>query len=216
MIRSRHHGQPTDRDLAALADGSLAPERRARVERAVAASPELQAGLRDQRSALAAVRAASAEDAPAALRARVALARPTRRPARRFGALAVAATAAVAATVVLTFGGGPTETPSVADAAVLATRPPVAAVLRAAYDAATLPGPRGAGLRFPDWQGPFGWKAVGVRHDRLGGRPATTVFYLRDGATVAYTIVGGRPLPAASPTQLSVRDGTALRSLMLH
>jgi hypothetical protein len=216
MIMRRHRNKPTERDLAALADGSLAPGRRARVERAVADSPDRQADLRDQRTALAAVRAASAEAAPAALRARVALARTARRPRRRFGALALAGGAAVAAAVILTLGGGPTDTPSVADAAVLAARPPVAGIAKAGRGAATLSRPIGSGLRFPDWEERFGWKAVGLRQDRLGGRAATTVFYRQQGAVVAYTIVGGRPLPAGSPTQRLVRAGTALRSLTVH
>ena len=166
--RLRRRDRPSERDLAALADGSLAPEQRARVERAVAGSPELQAELRDQRYALDAVRAASAERAPAALRARVAQSRPARRPVRRIGAVAVAGTAAIAAAIALTLGGGPAEAPSVADAAVLATRPPLASVPEAAHAAATLPSPRAAGLRFPYWRDHFGWKAIGSRHDRLG------------------------------------------------
>src|SRR3954452_20172127 len=89
MINRRNSERPSERDLAALADGSLPPARRARVERAVAASPELQAELRDQCYALDAVRAAGAERAPAALRARVATVRPAPRPGRRIGALAV-------------------------------------------------------------------------------------------------------------------------------
>jgi hypothetical protein len=215
-ISRRRRDQPTERDLAALADGSLEPGRRAGVERAVAASPELQADVRDQQRALAAVRAVSAERAPAALRARVALARPPRRRARRIGALAVAATAAIAATVVLTLAGGSATTPSVADAAVLATRPAVAPAPEPAHGAATLPRPRGAGLPFPYWEEHFGWKATGVRRDRLDGRAATTVFYRRQSQLVAYTIVGGRPIPIGSPARVSVQDGTTFRSLVVH
>src|SRR5438067_7120754 len=121
--RLRRRDRPSERDLAALADGSLAPARRARVERAVAASPELQAELDDQRVAVAAVRDLASERATAALRARVALAGPARRPARRIGALALAGSAAVAAAAVLTLGG-PATTPTAANAAVLGTRPP--------------------------------------------------------------------------------------------
>src|SRR5437899_10616841 len=131
MISRSHRDRPTERDLAALADGSLAPARRARVERAVAASPELQAELRDQRYALQALRTAGAARAPTALRARVALAAPSRRPARRTGALAAAATAAAAAAIVLVLGGGTAQTPTVADAAVLGTRPATAAAMEA-------------------------------------------------------------------------------------
>src|SRR5437763_46638 len=106
MIKRLRRDGPTERDLAALADGSLSPARRTRVERTVAASPELQADLREQRLAISAVHAAATERAPAALRARVAYARPSRRPARRIGALAVAGAAGIAATIVLALGGG--------------------------------------------------------------------------------------------------------------
>lgn len=58
--------------MAALADGSLAPERRAALEARVAASPELAERLAEQQRAVALARsAADAVDAPAALRARI-------------------------------------------------------------------------------------------------------------------------------------------------
>jgi hypothetical protein len=67
-------------ELAALADGSLAPERRAALEARVAASSELADRLAEQQHAVALVRSATAEvEAPAALRARI----ETRRRARR-------------------------------------------------------------------------------------------------------------------------------------
>ena len=67
-------------ELAALADGSLAPERRAALEARVAASSELADRLAEQQHAVALARSATAEvDAPAALRARI----DTRRRARR-------------------------------------------------------------------------------------------------------------------------------------
>src|SRR5437763_15215591 len=113
MIGRLLRNSPTERDLAALADGSLAPERRARVERAVAASTALQAQLRDERYALDAVRAVESERAPAALRARVALARPVRRRPRRVGAFARPAASAIAAARVDVLGGGRAAAPSV-------------------------------------------------------------------------------------------------------
>jgi hypothetical protein len=59
-------------ELAALADGSLGPERRAAVEARVAASPELAGLLAEQQRAVALTRSAAADvEAPQALRARV-------------------------------------------------------------------------------------------------------------------------------------------------
>jgi hypothetical protein len=89
-------------ELAALADGSLAPERRAALEARVAASSELADRLAEQERALALTRSAAGEvEAPASLRARIDAERKVRsapRP-RRFvlaGAAAAAATAVAA------------------------------------------------------------------------------------------------------------------------
>jgi anti-sigma-K factor RskA len=72
-------------ELAALADGSLAPERRAALEARVAASSDLADRLAEQQRAVALARSAAAEvEAPAALRARVDARRHARRmPAQR-------------------------------------------------------------------------------------------------------------------------------------
>jgi anti-sigma-K factor RskA len=90
-------------ELAALADGSLAPERRAALEAQVAESAELADRLGEQQRAVALARSAAAEvEAPAALRARVeARRRASRRAApRRVVLIGTAAAAVVAAVVV--------------------------------------------------------------------------------------------------------------------
>lgn len=225
----RHPEQPTERDLAALADDSLPAARRVQVERAVADSPELQAIVASQRRALAAIDEAAGERAPVALRARLELLRGPRSSgagARRrlrapsFGlgrvipAAAVAA-AAVVAVLVVTLGGGLTA-PTVAQASVLSTRPAVAPAPGQAPHSATLTGLRAAGLPYPYWDDSFGFRAVGVRHDRLNGRPATTVFYERDGHRVGYTIVSGASLRVGAPAHHSVWNGVAVRTLVAH
>ena len=59
-------------ELAALADGTLAPERRAALEARVAASSELTDLLAEQQRAVTLMRSAADEvEAPAALRARI-------------------------------------------------------------------------------------------------------------------------------------------------
>ncbi len=97
-------------ELAALADGSLAPERRAALEARVAASPELAALLAEQQRAVAFTRSAAAEvEAPDGLRTRIdALAHPRRRPAGPGLALIGVAAAAVAAVAIgaAVFGSG--------------------------------------------------------------------------------------------------------------
>jgi hypothetical protein len=89
-------------EIAALADGSVAPERRASLEARVAASPALADRLAEQERAVALLRGAGDEvDAPAGLRASVEAQRSARtiRAPRRL-ALAGVAAAAVAAVAI--------------------------------------------------------------------------------------------------------------------
>jgi len=96
-------------ELAALADGSLPPERRAQLEARVAASATLGEQLAEQEYAVALARGAAAEvEAPQRLRRRIEAERRPR-PTRRL-AIGAAAAAAVAAAAVGTFAltsGGP-------------------------------------------------------------------------------------------------------------
>ena len=78
--REDENGGQETAELAALADGSLAPERRAELEARVAASSELADRLAEQQRAVALVRnAGESVEAPAALRARVEAQRGARR-----------------------------------------------------------------------------------------------------------------------------------------
>src|SRR5262249_60775120 len=99
MVRRRRHDDAVPEDvteLAALADGSLEPERRAALEARVAASAELAARLAEQHRAVMLARSAASEvQAPAALRARIEGQRRARRaPASRRVVLVGAAAAA--------------------------------------------------------------------------------------------------------------------------
>jgi hypothetical protein len=116
-MRRRQTGEADPQEvaeLAALADGTLPPERRTALEARVAASPELADRLEEQRRAVALARGAATEvSAPAGLRARIEAERPARRAASpRRVAVAAAAAAAVAA-VLLGLGvfgsGSPAE-----------------------------------------------------------------------------------------------------------
>ena len=104
-MRGRQRDDAGDREvaeLAALADGSLAPKRRDALEARVAESPELAGLLAEQQRAVALVRGAAAEvEAPAPLRARVEARRPARQPwSRRVVVVAGAAAAAAAAVAI--------------------------------------------------------------------------------------------------------------------
>ena len=209
-----HHPYPAaiERDLARLADGTLEPSRRERIERLVASSSELQSQLAEQRLAVAATRAVVArERAPLALRMHGSpLARP---PRRRRPVLGVGLVGAVGALVWLLVAlGGSQATLTVAQAAAVAARPAVVAVAEPGNDGVILPRLRSGGLPFPYWEDHFDWRAAGARTDRVRGRTLTTVFYRRGGRQVAYTIVPGGRLPAMPGARMMVRAGTVVMS----
>jgi Anti-sigma-K factor rskA len=108
-MRRRGGEGPEDRanaELAALADGTLAADRRAALEARVAASPELADQLGEQRQAIALVRNASAAvEAPESLRARVEARRRAdqRQPSARRLRLVIPATATAMAVAVVLF-----------------------------------------------------------------------------------------------------------------
>ena len=71
-MRSRRRNHVREEELAAFADGTLAPERRTALEERVGAEPELAERLAEQERAVGLVRAALADtEAPAGLRARI-------------------------------------------------------------------------------------------------------------------------------------------------
>jgi hypothetical protein len=68
------------------------------------------------------------------------------------------------------------------------------------------------GVRFPNYEEKFGWRAVGKRDDEIDGRDVTTVFYERGGERVSYSIVAGDAL--AEPDGQDVEaEGTRLRRI---
>jgi hypothetical protein len=94
--------------------------------------------------------------------------------------------------------------------------PTVSQVSRVALSTATRPAPGESpgdpralaagveGLHYPYWGAALGWRAVGARSERLGGRAVTTVFYADHwGRRVGYAIVAGGPL--ALPRGTGVR-----------
>lgn len=106
-MRVRRGGEE---ELAALADGSLAPERRAELEAQIDASPILADRLAEQERAVALLRGAGDEvEAPSGLRARLDAQRSasTVRTPRRLalGGVAVAVAAAAAVAVVIAGSG---------------------------------------------------------------------------------------------------------------
>ena len=147
--------------------------------------------------------AAMTERAPAGLRERLATERARGRarsglapPARRFRVGSGAATilaAAIVAAVLLIPGSSPI-TPQVSAAAALATRGAAAPAPALDPTASYRLTARVGSLHFPNWEEHRGWRAVGSRTDRLGNRDVMTVYYARDGRTIAYSIVSSPAL----------------------
>ena len=206
-------------DVCAFADGSLPAPRRAEFEARVAASPELRRAVERQRRSLLATQALASEPVPASLTAAVD-ARWTGRARRSRRRLAIALSAAgvlaavVLAFVVLSLSGGPAA-PTVADAARLAGQPsngpPPATLSGTAKLAAAV-----QGLPFPDLSRPFGWRAVGIRQGRVGGREATVVYYGKDGRRVGYAIVAGPALPRPAGSASTTVSGVRFQTMSLQ
>jgi anti-sigma factor RsiW len=193
-------------ELVLLVDGQLEPERIAALE----ARPDLVrrvALVRDGRDQLHA--AAASVEAPFELRRRLdALATRSARAPRRWRPLAALAGVGAAAAVafVLVTGGG---TPTVGDVLESADRSPAAAVSPAGGP--LLPGAV-EGVRFPDYEAKFGWRAVGRRTDEIDGRDVATVFYERGRERVRYSIVAGEALAEPDGQDIEA-DGTRLRRI---
>jgi anti-sigma factor RsiW len=204
-------------ELSALADGTLDSSRRSEVEARIAASPELAALYERERHVVSALHdARQTERAPATLRASVEAQRPRARSrARRrvsyAGGLA-GALAAVLLALVLILPSGTPGAPSLGQAAALAGLGAAAPAPQADSGAPSVKLEQQVGdVYFPNWATRFGWTAVGQRVDRLHGRLAVTVYYKRNQAVIAYTIVAAPALqqPGARVTRV---HGTDLRT----
>jgi hypothetical protein len=186
----------TEFELAALADGSLAPERREEALARVGASSELQAALAEQRRAVELIAGVEVA-APVSLKRRVeALLAPAHRKRRlarqRMGLAAATATAIAAIAIAIASSGGAPSGLSVQQAAALTLSPATmgapaeSTTHRAQLDASV------GGVPFPYWEERFGWRSSGARSDRLDGRPVRTVFYTdAQGRRIGYAIVSG-------------------------
>jgi anti-sigma factor RsiW len=206
-------------ELSALADGTLDASRRTEVEARIAASPELTALYERERRVVRALHQARQTDrAPASLRARIEAQRPRARArARRrigyAGGLA-GALAAILLALVLILPSGTPGAPSLGQAAALAGRGVAAPAPRPDSGAPSVKLEQQVGnVYFPNWAARFGWHAVGQRVDHINGRLAVTVYYKRDQATLAYTIVAAPALqqPAAKVTRVHATDLQTLR-----
>src|SRR3954447_7455409 len=205
-------------ELAALADGTLPPQRRGPLEARIAASPELQDLLERQQRAVAATRMAATESVPASLRTSVERTTGGRTAGRRrsrlvpvlaFGGALAAATAIVLA---LFLTGAP-EGPSVADVARLAASPPTGPAPSRLDGSKSKLAVRVDGVVFPDLTRAYGWKPAGVSRGEVGGRAATAVYYEKGGKRIGYVVLAGSAIPRPSGAQAVNRRGVRYESL---
>jgi hypothetical protein len=115
--------------------------------------------------------------------------------------------AAVAAVLVISIGGT-SAAPSIPAAARLALAPatgPAPATRNARFLDVSY-----GGVTYPSYAR-FDVPPTGIRTDRIGGRPALTVFYrLRSGAPMSYTVFSGKPVGLPRSARRVVYDGVPL------
>jgi hypothetical protein len=192
--------------LAALADGTLPPGRRAAVEERVARSPQATELLQAQRRAVAAVRSFSPATPPGLARRLQPAAVPRRRVRSPAGPAFAATCVLLALAVALTADRGLT----VASLAELSSRP--------ALESAGGKGDRDgllrrsfAGVTFPDWEESQSWRAIGARRDIVEGRATDTVYYRHTHHTIGYTVLSGPSLGLPRLGQRVRRDGLTVQ-----
>lgn len=195
-------GKPaSDQELAALADGTLRPERRREIENQLGTSEQIRESIQRQRAAIELTREIEVP-ASDALHARVAEmaagASPKNRAGWAVGGLVTAAAAmlVVIALVILPSSGSPGVNQVLA---VAAQGPTAGAPAKDPDDPSRLNVSVGS-VRFPSWEGDSGWSATGARTDEIDGRRVETVFYENaDGATINYSVVDGAPIDSLEP-----------------
>jgi hypothetical protein len=131
---------------------------------------------------------------------------------RRWLPVAAAAGIAVvaAAIVIAAVGGGSSSGPSIPAAAQLAfsssTGPAPAAKSPSLLDVSY------GGVTYPNYHR-FSVPPTGTRTDRIGGRPALTVFYrLPDGTPLSYTVFSGTAVPLPANTRSVRFEGVPLKT----
>lgn len=207
-----------------LVDGSLSEAERSAIDAWASQRPEVRRQVESHRRVVHELRTGG-PDVPerlvGAVEARIRAANGSRRgwrpgwlvsASKWRPAVAVAAVAAASAVVVLVVGGigGGHPAPSIAAAARLAFAPATGPA--PAVKSSRLLDVSYAGVTYPNYAKEFAALPTGQRVDRIGGRPALTVFYrLRGGTRLSYTVFSGKPVSLPRAARAVVFDGVALR-----
>jgi hypothetical protein len=210
------------RAAVAVADGSLTGAERARAEARLAATPAGRRALAQQQRVVHALRAGGPVPPPtlrAAVHAQSAGQAPSSsarliRPA--MAGCVIATLLAVAALVL----GRPDQQPTMAAALELGMRPATESAPPPLASHPTLLLRSVDGVAFPNWalargiappgMPRTGWRPVGARHDKIGGRHAETVYYQHMDHRVAYTIIAGDALKPPTHARTTVIAGRTL------
>jgi hypothetical protein len=126
-------------------------------------------------------------------------------------AIAVTGLAVICAAIVIAVAGtgGGSNGPSIPAAASLAFAPSVGPAPTA--HSATLLDVSYGGVTYPNYA-KFSVPPTGTRTDRIGGRPALTVFYrLPNGTRLSYTVFSGKAVPLPSSAHVVRFEGVPLR-----
>jgi anti-sigma factor RsiW len=213
------------RAVTRLVDNTLSDAEKPAVEAWANERPEISRQIADQRGVADALRGGGPEPPErlvAAVRDRVQASdqRRTRltapawlssRPGLRpvLGGAALAAVCAVVALVVVAIVPG-SSSPSIPAAARLAFAPSTGGAPAARN--ARLLDISYAGITYPNYA-QFAVHPSGQRTDRIGGRPALTVFYrLPNGARLSYTVFSGKPVRLPRAARPVVFEGVPLRT----
>ncbi len=213
-------------ELAALADGSLAPSRRAPLLERIERSPELARELARQREALALIGSLEGVSAPTSLHrtiearatgARTTGARASAPRARVSLGLRVAGVSAVAAALVVLVavalsGAGATQPRTMRQVASLALARATAPAPATSQRNHSALADDVEGVWFPSWRQARAWQPAGSRVDRIAGRTVRVVFYqpasgsYAGSSRIGYAIVSG-PALSSPKGEAFVSDG---------
>ncbi len=196
-----------------MADGTLSGPSRDALEARLASSADLRAALERQQTAVSALRGVELE-APAGLRRRIESERarpsaPVRRRRLAIGGALAGAAAAVALTIALVAPSG-SGGPTVVEAAQLSDLPATQASVPVDPANPKLLAASVAGVSFPNLHAEFVWRQAGSRSDDLDGRRTKTVFYVRAGQRIGYTILPGDPVEPPDAARHTVQNGVKL------
>jgi hypothetical protein len=212
------------RAITRLVDDSLSDADRVAVEAWASERPEITRQVSSQRRVARELRTggpAVPERLSRAVQARVAadqgsggrlrLGRLASVPRWRPAVAGVALAAACAVVVLLVVGiSAGTSAPSIPAAATLAFAPSTGPA-PAAKSSRLLDVSYG-GVQYPNYAAEFAALPTGSRIDRIGGRPALTVFYrLNDGTRLSYTVFSGEPVRLPRNARAVVFDGLPFR-----